>query len=365
MLDDKFLTGFEELPEIVENLIIGVGVVVIYATTSTLVRRLVINKDYDTKHFKRIRKQPNLTQKYNEVNLDRIHNKEYRDALKMFSNRMIETLPKSNLINFYNNINKIKIRKSIQPTLTRSVGIYEPVTNEIQLGISQGTLIDTNVLFHELIHMASSTYKNGVTYTGFSQRTHLGYSSIGMGLTEGYTQLLTERIHATIPLYEPYIKEIEISHNVEKIIGKKKMQELFFNTNLKGLVDELGRYSSEKETLAFIKKVDFINQYETRARTHSAYQEKLVQEAEKDVYKYLLRTYKTKQEKYLKEGIINQKEFINKVAKFIYDIKLDKYQYNAVLVDKKDRNEVVNSVLTNEKLHSKVHQKLYLMSNEK
>ena len=93
------------------------------------------------------------------------------------------------------------------------------------------------------------------------------------------------------------------------------MQELFFNTNLKGLVDELGRYS-------------------------------------------------TKQEKYLKEGIINQKEFINKIAKFIHDIKLDKYQYNAVLVDKKDRKEVINSVLTNEKVHSKVHQKLHLMSNE-
>jgi len=365
MLDDKFLTNIKDAPEVVENLIIGAGVVLVYVTTSTLVKRLIICRDYDTKHIKRIRKQPELIQKYHEVNLDRINNEEYKDALKAFSKKMIETLPKSNLINFYNNINKLKISKSIQPILIRAAADYEPVTNEVQLGISAGILIDTNVLFHELMHMASSIYKNGVTYTGFSQRTHLGYSSIGMGLTEGYTQLLTERIFGIKPLYEPYLKEMEISQNVEKIIGKDKMQELFFNADLKGLVKELGKYSSEQEALAFIKKVDFITQYETRARIHSNYQTKLVEEANKDVYKYLLKIYKTKQEKYLKEGIINQKEFINRIASFIYDIKLDKYQYNAVLVDKKDRKEVINAVLTDERLHSKVHQKLFLMSNEK
>lgn len=365
MFDDKFLAGFENAPEIIENLAIGAGIVILYATTSTLARKLVLSKGYDTKHIKRIRKTPKLIQKQNKVNLDRIRNEEYRDLLKIFSRKMIENLPESNLINFYNNINKLKIRKSVQPTLIRAAGVYEPVTNEVQIGISGSTFIDINVLFHELMHMASSIYKNGVTYTGFSQRTHLGYSAIGMGLTEGYTQLLTERIFETMPFYEPYIKEIEISHNVEKIIGKDKMQELFFNADLKGLVEELGRYSTEQEACAFIKKVDFINQFETRARTHSNYQTQLVEEAKKDIYKYLLNTYKTKQERYLKEGIINPTAYITKMARFIHEAKLDKYQYNAVLIDKKDRNEVVNAVLTNEKLNTKVHQKIHLMYNEK
>ncbi len=327
----------------------------VYSAAKIVTERIALHKDFDTKHIQKIKETPRIIQKYDKVDLDRINSEEITIALEEFANKMIETLPESNLVNFYNNINRVKIRRNLIPKLIGVEGLYNTLTNTITLE-TDSELIDTVTFFHELMHMASSTIKNGILYTGFSQKTS---GKIGFGLTEGYTQLVTERVFKKKPIYEAYIKEIEIAHNVEKIIGKEKMQELFFNTNLKGLIEELGKYSDEEETLAFIKKVDFITKYETLVRTNFSCQSKLVEEAQKDVYKYLLRTYKRKQENQLKEGIINKKEFIDQMAGFIYEIKLDKYRNG--IMNKKSKKEVINSVLTNEKLHTEVHQKIYAL----
>ena len=90
-----------------------------------------------------------------------------------------------------NNINTLKIHCKSFKILnlifnTNYAGEYDTITNTININDEE---IKKDI-FHELLHMASSFYKNGVVFSGFSQ---LRFSSIGDGLNEGYTELLCRR----------------------------------------------------------------------------------------------------------------------------------------------------------------------------
>lgn len=126
--------------------------------------------------------------------------------------------------------------------------------------------LNLNVLFHELLHM-STTYideERQMVFCGFSELSE--NFSFGIGLNEGYTELLTSRLTnrkssyiTEIQLENPsiaYSVNIQACQLIEQIIGKEKLEKYYFDLNVMGLIDELAKYTDKKSTIAFIKKLD-------------------------------------------------------------------------------------------------------------
>lgn len=111
-------------------------------------------------------------------------------------------------------------------------------------------------LYHELLHAASSKENDGIYFTGFRQYPPV----IGMSINEGYTELLNQRYFQKDKkdklITYPY--EVAVAKIVELIVGKEKMTSLYFNSDLKGLVEELSKYQSIDKIKKFISNLDTI-----------------------------------------------------------------------------------------------------------
>ena len=71
---------------------------------------------------------------------------------------------------------------------------------------------ELDCLFHELFHMSSTVVdkERNLIFTGFSQFSKKKNYFIGKGITEGYTQLLTERCFGdTHKIRQTYIVQVK------------------------------------------------------------------------------------------------------------------------------------------------------------
>lgn len=119
-------------------------------------------------------------------------------------------------------------------------------------------------LFHELFHEASSCSYEDVDCVGFSRikwtnkkRKQYIYR-IGIGLNEGYTQLLTERNFYNEGVGISYITLVDIARMIEYIVGRDLMERLYSKGDLASLLKELSIYSSYEEALTLIRKLDHL-----------------------------------------------------------------------------------------------------------
>ena len=118
---------------------------------------------------------------------------------------------------------------------------------------------DMEAILHELIHIATIKVNGHIEYCGFSINNYLNGESFCQGLNEGYTQIIKERYFGkdskvTYPI------EVEIAKKIEILIGKEKMESLFFNINFNGLNEEIKKYCLESDFYRFIWNLDYINQ---------------------------------------------------------------------------------------------------------
>lgn len=117
-----------------------------------------------------------------------------------------------------------------------------------------------NVLFHELIHMATSYSKGIISMVGFGQMIASKYCK-GKGLNEGYTELINQRYFQQTEDNEystAYPKEQELVYGIEMLVGKEKMEKLFFNADLDGLINEMSKYMPLQETNILINNADLL-----------------------------------------------------------------------------------------------------------
>ena len=200
-----------------------------------------------------------------DVNIDEdyLSSLPYGSIVLEFANYIINNNDENNLTNFYNNINSLKIEFGTDYSHTS--GEYSSINNRIDLDKKNVEKIE-ETLPHELFHLSSSYYdaKSEKCYCGFCQATKKYY--IGLGLTEGYTHLLTERYissdNKTIDddklFKHPYAVEALLSENIETLIGPEKMIELYLKSDLLGLINTLEEYTNPKDIINFIKKMDYI-----------------------------------------------------------------------------------------------------------
>ena len=290
-----------ELHEIIKMLdLVFINVAIPYLTFKAC-DKYRIRKIYKHKKIIKVSVPPKFKRKYDGIVLNKIDNQEFREAILEFSKVLAEHFPSKALTNFYNNINELKIKNNKVIELIGAVGCYSPLSNSI-------TLSDSSSIYHELFHMASRSYgkQNGVIYTGFRQRnikiSKILYNDLGLGLNEGYTELLAHRYFGN-KAYSSYDFETDIANKLEMIIGQDKMTELYLRGDLAGLIAELRVYMPEDEIIKFITRLDLITGYDSKLRKI------IVRESVFDIYEFLLTTYALKLKKQYENGLINLNDF--------------------------------------------------------
>lgn len=216
-----------------------------------------------------------------------------------------------NLSAFYRNLKDLKVRKrnynildliSMQLFQTLDAGSYN--TNKNRLTVIDKASDDiSSIVFHELLHMASTIETKQTTFVGFHQENKITKKNIGMALNEGYTEYLNKK-YFNSTLDTTYEDEISIAERIEFIIGKDKMQELYFTANLNGLIDELSVYTSKEEAFDMIKTLDKIMTSKEKEES------KRIKYSE--IRKKLSKIYIEQQKQLLDKGQISEEEFFKR-----------------------------------------------------
>ena len=78
----------------------------------------------------------------------------------------------------------------------------------------------------------------------------------GIALNEGYTEHLNQQHFFPDYFDDSYLHEQSIAYEFEKIIGRVKMEKLYFEADLYGLIQELTKYASVEEIITFLRDFD-------------------------------------------------------------------------------------------------------------
>lgn len=179
-------------------------------------------------------------------------NDKFNKILENFLNVMNNNFEEDDLKNLYDNIIWVMFKKYIS---FKYDGDYDPITNIIRT-LSED---DTNSINHELIHMSANPHDGTSNYGGFYYSTN-NYI-IGYGLDEGYTELLNKRYFDS-KTQNAYRLQIIICKYLEQIVGQKKMEKLYLNANLFGLIKELKQTHKIEEIERLIAAIDFTHDYD-------------------------------------------------------------------------------------------------------
>ena len=213
-----------------------------------------INSDDFTYKINRVRKTPIIERPSTE--LDR---SKFSDRLNNFIDKMEENVNTKNLYSLYNNLDSLDIidndmRLSQRLTKERISGQYSSISNTVYIN----TLSKDDSLNHELMHMSSAQVDRHRHNTGFCQTTKpflFQRRFIGNGLNEGYTELMTDRLFNSNYL-SAYHYLSGVCEYIEDIIGKEAMQELYFKSDLRGLINNLSTYADKETVLDLLRFTD-------------------------------------------------------------------------------------------------------------
>ena len=237
----------------------------------------------------------------------------FKEKTNIFLKTVYNECPNFNFERFLMNFEKTKFNIDIG---NNSFGSYGGVTyNRKHVKYYINTF---GVAFHEFFHLSTSFYSSTLHsfFSGFHFRDN--DFDLGVGINEGYTQLLTERYFKN-GVEKTYLYEVEQAKLLEKIIGKDIMEEAYFKSSLNRLIFELEKYNTRENVIKYIENIDFIKNY------YSYFGENKKEENEKSLktkiikgYDFLYECLKTKL-KLLKQNLSDE-EF----KKIIYELKKDK-----------------------------------------
>ncbi|MBR5370316.1 MAG: hypothetical protein IK137_03320 [Bacilli bacterium] len=323
-MDDK---EYLSAPEIISQMPLALKIllpIVIFKVgervTARQIQKYRLKKDFEPTNLDKIVMPPELEQKYDGVDNLKIFGQPRSDVILNFAKFLTTTFPDYDLTNFYNNINELKVKEKNLlglwlATGVGAVGLYLAKSNSILVHSKLNNKETNKVLFHELLHMASTVIKDGVRYTGFCQkRVKNGISIIGKGLNEGYTQLLTERYCKGPDICGPSYKQtLKIMIFLEKAIGKEKVERLYFKADLPGLIKEMGKYVDKHEIARFISGTDFIYTYFSSS-IKMRKKEEMIKEKFKDVYTILLKMNIRRLKLDYESNLISEEKMISEIA---------------------------------------------------
>ena len=334
---------------------------------SNSIRKYKIHKDFKPTDISKITIPAELEQKYSEVDMERFAATSYKEIIMEFTKKLEANFSDHDLTNFYNNINELTVKEKdfvIRELLTNhgAVALYKPKENNISIHNNMPEEYAKPVLYHELFHMASSVYVDKVRYSGFAQKTvKSGIRMDGVGLNEGYTELLTQRFcDEKITIADNYKESVKIAKYLEEIVDSELMQEFYFKADLSGLIDELKKYAPEEEIAKFISSSDFIHNYLCK-QPELENQDEMIRQSFKNVYGFLLRAYINKEELNYNEGLISEETFIHKIAKkaTLYDDFQTIGRKRYIYLKNEEIKEIVSSSLGDD-LEKKIEERRHI-----
>lgn len=306
--------------------------IIIYYITDRTIKGYNLHKKYRPQNISKVFLPPELTQEYSNIDIDNWTSHRFGNAIVEFISVVLTNFSSMDLINFRNNLNELKInpKKFGLHNLifsSNTVADYDIKKNLIR--VDGDNYVSS--IYHELFHMASSTYRDGIRYSGFSQSSLKSLYSLGTGIDEGYTQLLTERYFENIEEVKgAYKYEVHIVEKLEQIVGREKMQSFYLNANLSGLINELKQYATEEEIMKFISGVDFLKEHLSDKKL-LPFEKNMITNSLKNINEFLLKSYIIKLKSELDIGKLNIYELTEKLAIYISSlgtsIKAGKHDY--------------------------------------
>lgn len=272
-----------------------------------------------------IYKSPEVTaEKYNISRC--LYFGKYNDLVIRFSKILEDKFPHCNLSSFYNNISTTDIKDKVDDLLSviytlinkDITGFYNSENNVIQLIRLTSVEKYSRILMHELLHLASRKKVGKIILSGFRQVTN--QTKMGRYLNEGYTEYLNQKYFSKKDR-TAYAEAVTFAQGIERIVGRKKMEKLYFDADLLGLTNELGKYCPTEEIVNLINKIDcYYNQlpHDVDAANRT-YEEILIN---------IANIQRTKLSKELAEGKINENEY--RKRKLLY---CDDYENGRVNTD--------------------------------
>ncbi len=232
--------------------------------------------------------------------------------LTNFENIISNNIDKDDLSNFYRNIKTLVFKiKAFNPNVsfwTTVTGNYDSKKNKINVYEASD-----DIIYHELLHMASSFYQKGIWREGFFLRDS-NVKSLGVGLNEGYTELLARRLfNIDSKVCNGYEYQVYIVRLLERIIGKDYMQRYYFNANLPGLIDDLSQYNSQEDIIKFLHNTDYILNVLDKA---AVFRKNQVCSILTKINEFLSKTYMKKMYLEYQAGTISRKNMLTKIALF-------------------------------------------------
>ena len=234
-----------------------------------------------------------------------------------------ENIDHDNLTHFYNNLKTLDYRvRKINPHISfKSIvaGSYRSKTNRIDIYDDEESII-----YHELLHMASSMYVDKKQYEGFCDMSFdMADYIIGSAINEGYTELLARRLfNIESTVCNGYEYATYIAMLLEKIVEKDNMQRYYFTANLPGLIDELCLYDSKDNIINFLTDSDYV--LESLDKKIIVFRKESVLDALTDMNKFLATNYAKKMYQFYTDEKITKQEMIRAI-----------YNYNDSLVDER------------------------------
>lgn len=285
----------------------------------------ITSKPLSKKKFK-LKKQKNKTVtiyskpkvehvKLNKEDISKIKKQPLGNELIKFRKKLYKKFKSENLNLLNNNIRTLKVKiKYIAPEillLKFASGKYKFKKNKIEL-IKYFKEGSTN---HEFFHMASSFYfkKGKLAFCGFQQINYLKEETIGCGLNEGYTELLTDRYFNEQIIGRSYSYDIctFFAEKLEEIVGKDRMEKFYINADLFGLYNYLLNFDEGSGIVTFLAHLDYLVH-------HASYSNrKKYKEHYELIECYLAKWYINKKKQELDKNIIDKDTFDIEIKNYI------------------------------------------------
>ena len=218
--------------------------------------------------------------------------------------RVVSTDDDIDLTTFYENLKTLKI--GIGKNDLFNMG-YDNVENSIFFGDDETYDKSIN---HELFHVASNKSGKKIIHSGFYSWDKQDKKVTGLGLNEGYTEILQRRYFNKGKGYPIQIFYIE---KLEQIINPLVLKKAYFATDLSVVINELKKYAKIEDIQKFITNLDVYTITLNPNQKKRPYSFEQVQEAISNCSYFLANTYVQKiiQEK--------QKEIKDKVFNYFSD----------------------------------------------
>ncbi len=202
--------------------------------------------------------KPIILHNINKIETFPFINEYYRPLIEDFYNNLIKEVKKEYLSSFYQNITSLTIEEKrgfINTLITLfTSGSYDYYDNKINIYPFQERYCD--IIRHELLHMSTRKNDKDKCHIGFLQVQKEIY--IGNALNEGYTEIMCKRLQNDYQITPSYKYPFIIAQIIEKIVGKEKMKELYFTSNLYELTNILTKYNTISNIKDFLIDTDYI-----------------------------------------------------------------------------------------------------------